>query len=345
MHKGLQAFLENRSKNINEHQNENEVRAPESKDNGDDSVQIKEEPVEETSIETQELSENSSSISEPPEKRIRLQLPPGRHTIIGASDEDKLDYLKFLLHQDGNFVCGICGRKKTVRKHMLHHLKQHPEVPTYDCPSCPERFVFKKKYECHLKTHAAQSTQATALRQDEVNAEEHPRFQDATPPEIKCHICEMNLKMNFMLNRHNATWHSNDNPMKNLSMNEQKAKKEAIEHRPEVGIIKLLRCKHCFEAFIQPDDLVSHLKSKHNSDSIDQPPASLEMENEEETDDETSPRDYDSSKKQSYSCKNCRFVFHEKKFLENHQKYFCANRQMKSESIENANQPLPVNEQ
>lgn len=337
MHKGLQLFLEKRSETVNVHQTEVQADV----NDGDDSLKIKEDTFTATT-EAEDVTQTSTD--EPPEKILRLQPPEKHRATAGSSEEDKLDYLNFLIYQDGIFVCGICGRKKTFRKRMLHHLKQHSEIPTYDCPSCRERFVFKRKYESHLKTHQSQPAVPT-LRPEEVNAEEHPRFQDVPSPEIKCHICKINLKMNFMLNRHNATWHSDDNPLKDLNMNEQKAKKEVTEQEPEVGIIKLLRCKHCFEAFIQPDDLVSHLKTKHNSNSIDQPPASCKVEEEESYDKSQNVAD---GAQQIFSCDKClKCVFHERKFLDNHQKFFCANRQVKIDTTDNDNevQQLPVNEQ
>jgi KRAB domain-containing zinc finger protein len=213
-----------------------------------------------------------------------------------SSEEDKLDYLNFMQAHNGVYTCGICGKMKTVRKHMLHHLKQHSEVPTFQCEHCPEKFVFKRKYEKHLLDH-----------QNDTNVDEHPKFQEILPAknEIKCQICQMTFKLTIMLNRHNSTWHSEDNELRELSMTDQKTKKE------ELAPIKLLRCKHCLQAFIKPLDLKEHLKVKHNSESMDQPP--------------------DEAVDAALRCDKCKLTFEEKKFLENHQKFFCVHRQVKSE--------------
>lgn len=113
-----------------------------------------------------------------------------------------------------------------------------------------------------------------------------------------------------MRNRHNSTWHGEENEFRALSMAEQKQKKE--EPKLELAPIKLLRCKHCLEAFIKPLELKEHLKVKHNSESTDQPP--------------------DEATRSSFNCEKCKYVFEEKKFLENHQKFFCVHRQLKSET-------------
>lgn len=261
----------------------------------------------------------------PPAKRSRFA--PSRLSILRSSeDDDKLEYLKFLQCTNGIYKCGICGKQKTARKYMLHHLKQHKEVPTYRCERCDEKFVFKKKYDKHMLIHNEPDEPDAPLLREENDAEEHPKFQEIVKNEISCDICKQNFKLTIMLNRHNSTWHADDNPDKELSMEEQKAK-------PELGVIKLLRCKHCLEAFIKPSELKDHLKDRHNSESIDQP---LECEASQST------NECGTSKSGNFPCDKCRFVFQEKKFLDNHQKFFCRHRQAKSESEEVTN---VINEQ
>lgn len=256
----------------------------------------------------------------PPSKRSRFsptsRFAGSRNSILRLppNEEDKLEYLQYLQFDDGVYKCGICGKVKNVRKHMLHHLKQHKEVPTYSCDRCPEKFVFKKKYEQHMEIHENQPD--TSLQREEMNIDEHPKYQETAKKnsnEIVCSICDTTFKLTIMLNRHNSTWHADDNPDKDMSMIEQKAKKE-------VPAIKLLRCKHCLQAFIIPSELKEHLKVQHNSESI---------EDGEPEEDEAGQSD--ASKNGTFPCDKCRFVFKEKKFLENHTKFFCMHRQSKSD--------------
>lgn len=276
------------------------------------------------------------SSDEPPMKRARLASPPiaistpsttcnSPSTTISAtatSDDDKLEYLQFLQCIDGVFKCGICGKTKKVRKYMLHHLKQHDEVPTYGCSQCPEKFLFKKKYEIHLKSH---ETTEDKYQSADVSIDEHPRFQETTKVnEINCQICQLSFKLTIMLNRHNSTWHGEENPDKDLSMNDQKAKNE--KPKQELAVIKLLKCKYCLEAFIKPIELNDHLKTKHDSESIEQ---LIEI------DESGSSDEQESNKTETFTCEKCKIVFHEKKFLDNHQKFFCMYRQSKNDQVVN----------
>jgi len=107
-------------------------------------------------------------------------------------------------------------------------------------------------------------------------------------------------------------------------MDEQKAKKEGLTQ--ELAVIKLLKCKLCLEAFIKPLELKEHLKAKHDSESIDQ----IEIDESESSGEQES-----NSKNETFTCEKCKFVFHEKKFLENHQKFFCVYRQGKNDQVVN----------
>lgn len=270
------------------------------------------------------LERKIDDLNEPPAKRARLAAPsptPAHVNTPQSSDDtnDKLEYLKYLqTHADG-FKCGICGKKKAVRKYMLHHLKQHDEVPTYKCPKCPEKFVFRTKYDKHLLSHESHSGLGNELRQEMNVDEEHPKFQDLpkeVPTAIKCGICQMNFKLTIMLNRHNSTWHSDDNFDKRLSMSEQKAKKD--EPKQEVAVLKLLKCKLCQQAFIKPLELKEHLKEEHNTESND-----IQMDLEQCQ----SSAQGEPNKSGIFSCDKCKIHYTEKKFLENHQRHFCIHRE------------------
>lgn len=257
---------------------------------------------------------------EPATKRAKLT-PDPEPTATTSKDDDKLDYLKYLQCVGNNYKCGICGKEKSIRKYMLHHLKQHKEVPTYDCHLCPEQFVFRKKYEKHVKSHE----NGELLHSEENDAEEHPKFQEtsvANVNEIKCHICNHPFKLTIMLNRHNSQWHADDNPDKHLSISDQKANKDEPKSDQTLEPIKLLRCKHCLEAFIRPLELKEHLKQKHDSESVDQP-MDAEPSDTDEQDDESEGGG-------SFACDRCKFVFKEQRFLENHKKMFCVHRQTKN---------------
>lgn len=255
-------------------------------------------------------------IEEPVKKRIKLASAEeltspnltATPTVIAPSDEDKLDYLKYIIVQvDGLYKCAICKKTKQLRKGMLHHLKQHDEVPSYDCHLCPEKFVFKKKYEKHLECHATNEN----FGKEQIDVEEHPKFQEgaAVSNVITCEICHVEFKLKIMLNRHKKQWHNDDNPDKSLPMTEQKEKKECTNNQ-DLPVIKLLKCKHCLEAFIHPSILELHLKERHSSQDIDEP-----MEDQETAAQENSAG--------AFACDKCKFVFKELKFLENHQKFFC----------------------
>lgn len=255
---------------------------------------------------------------EPPKKRFKPSQSMDQSN-SQSNGEDKLDYLSYLQCVDDGFKCGICGKTKSVRKHMLHHLKQHEEIPTYRCSQCNEKFVFKRKYEKHLEMHSNQEPQRL-----EMSVDEHPKYQEVPQVEyesnvIKCQICDVTYKLKIMLNRHNSTWHSEENSDRMLSMHDQKLKKE--ESKQELVVIKLLKCKLCLEAFIKPDELNEHLKTKHDSKITGLPE---NVEDSDEEDDETDSPAIDASG--SFAC-GCKLTFKEKKFLESHQKNFCINRQ------------------
>jgi len=304
------------------------------------SMNVKNEPCEKNAIEnhssqteTADKNTEQTDYGEPEAKRIKLS------TEESVTEKDKLEYLKYIqTTESGHFKCGICGKVKILRKHIIRHLKQHKEVPTYDCDKCPDRFVFKTKFDQHLKSHenggslaingtdsnvnerAAGSSKSVELK-EAVIEDEHPKFQEMkkTPPEIKCTVCNISFKLTIMLNKHNSTWHSDSNPLKDLTMSDQKHKKP----NETVSTIKFLRCEHCKEAFIKQEELEHHVKIAHSK-------------NNEDNDDEED-EDMDLELATKFSCERCPLKFHNIKFLENHQKFFCIYR--------NQPQPKLVNEQ
>jgi DNA-directed RNA polymerase subunit RPC12/RpoP len=223
---------------------------------------------------------------------------------------DKLDYLKFLEElPNGNYKCGICGKTKMSRKFLLHHLKQHQEIPTFNCQNCPERFVFKKKYDKHVRTHKSCGLHSEDGGEKELIVNEHPKFQEnAKTNEIRCETCKISFKLTIMMNKHNTTWHSDENPNKNLSMTEQKLKSK------EGGTIKLHRCNLCSETYYKSEKLVEHMLTAHNS---------------------------------KFVCDKCNLTFIEEQFLLNHQKLFCIYRSTNSISAlpSSKDQAKLINEQ
>lgn len=288
------------------------------------SVRIKQEPEEVTQVLTENLHD-TDDISDPFTKMLESKLEetrelpakrfkPSESLVQAEFDEDKLDYLQYLQCVGDVFKCGICGKEKKFRKHMLQHLKQHNEIPTYGCTECGEKFVFKKKYVKHLEMHSDSKAQRI-----EMNVDEHPKYQEVSKEDsnqIKCQICDIPFKLKIMLNRHNSSWHNDENPDRLLSMNEQKSKKE------EIVVIKLLKCKHCLEAFIKPAELKEHLKTKHESNSIEAP----EVVDDDDGEESESTSRQATGEGGSFACDKCKLSFNEKKFLENHQTFFCINR-------------------
>lgn len=231
----------------------------------------------------------------PPEaKRPRLE---GFSNNLNSEPEDKLEYLKYIEQlPNGNYKCGICGKTKLSRKFLLHHLKQHEEVPTFNCINCSERFVFKRKYDKHLQMHGnlGHIAEKEEINEDvgdnkELIVNEHPKFQEnskAMSNEIRCNICQIYFKLTIMLNKHKTTWHSDENPNKNLSMQEQKQKNKE-------GTVKLHRCNYCSDTYHKPDKLDEHIRISHNN---------------------------------KFVCNRCNLEFVEQQFLDNHQKLFCIHR-------------------
>lgn len=209
------------------------------------------------------------------------------------------DYLSFKQLPNGSYKCGICGKIKVSRKFLLHHLKQHEEVPTFNCSKCPERFVFKRKYDKHIRIHEKNDSSNLVNTDDDVINNEivdkHPKFQETTKVTqcegIRCNVCKMSFKLTIMLNKHNATWHSEENPNKDLSMQEQKHKNK------EVGTIKLHRCNFCSDTYHRPEKLEEHLRCAH--------------------------AEVKSTETLKFKCSKCKLTFDEQQFLENHEKLFC----------------------
>lgn len=304
---------------------------------------IKEEPCERNPTENHpeknnDKREKQNDNVEPKAKRIKLS------NVESITEHDKLEYMKYLqTTESGHFKCGICGKMKSLRKYMLHHLKQHKEVPTYDCDKCPERFVFKTKFDKHMELHEnggvvtmngttsnvnndkAESSLIIKPKEDVIE-DEHPKFQEMkkNPPEIKCTICNLTFKLTIMLNKHNSTWHSESNPFKELTMSDQKQKKS----NETISVIKFLRCEHCKEAFLKQEELENHVKTVHKKTTND--------DNDADADDDEEDDNMDLEPTTIFSCDKCPLKFQNIKFLENHQKFFCIHR----------NQPkLVVNEQ
>lgn len=295
-----------------------EIKSAVQLDASDVNVDVEDEDEEDADPFTKMMESKLNEDEPPPEKRFKPSEPLDQ-TLSHSNGDDKLDYLAHLQCVDDSFKCGICGKVKKVRKHMLHHLKQHKEIPTYSCAQCNEKFVFKRKYEKHLEMHSNQEPQRL-----EMNVDEHPKYQEVPKDdsnEIKCQICDVSFKLKIMLNRHNSTWHGDENLDKMLSMDDQKSKKN--ESKQELVVIKLLKCKHCLEAFIKPTELMDHLRLKHASKSVEGP-ENMEDDEEDEGSESTSGQVDNGSG--TFACDKCKLSFDQKKYLENHQTFFCINR-------------------
>lgn len=255
-------------------------------------------------VKTEDNTSSCIEIEEPRRKRARLET---------NSEEDKLDYLKYMTHEsNGMFKCTICGKEKATRKFLLHHLKQHDEVPTFDCTKCSEKFVFKKKFDKHMLMHEKGKVVLNEERSnDEFEAieNEHPKFQQVRKVlnEIRCPICDITFRLTIQYNNHNNTWHGSDNPNRDLSMHAQKNKSKEL--------IKILRCKICPEAFTKSEDLKNHMVKIHNSDIAI-------------TDEDT----------MKFICNKCNLTFNEKHYLDNHEKLFCIHRNNAVEKGINVNE-------
>lgn len=268
------------------------------------------------------VPEENDECQEPSLKRIKIE--PGSSKIRTQAPEvrdaeDKLEYLKYLQCVDNVFKCGICGKTKEVRKYMLHHLKQHDEVPTYRCKRdrCAEKFVFKKKYEQHLKWHEEQKMQT-------VEVDENPKIPDVEEDnEIKCKICEIKFKLKIMLNRHNLTWHGEENPNKDLTMKEQKSKKEIEANKQDPIVIRIFDCTSCSEVFTNIADRDEHTKEKHKQEREDESDQAI---HDEPLIDQGKVIANGLENGTGFTCEKCHFVFDELIFLENHQKFFCRHR-------------------
>lgn len=72
-----------------------------------------------------EEEEPEDSVNDPFQRMLeqKIQAIEKPIKLKPTTDDDKLDYLNYLQCVDGVYSCGICGKTKSVRKHMLHHLK------------------------------------------------------------------------------------------------------------------------------------------------------------------------------------------------------------------------------
>lgn len=69
--------------------------------------------------------------------------------------DDHKSYLDFLICNENDYQCSICGVSKEKRRLLVEHLKWcHDEVPTYSCNHCSDKFLFQVKYDDHIiKNH------------------------------------------------------------------------------------------------------------------------------------------------------------------------------------------------
>lgn len=100
----------------------------------------------------------------------------------------------FMRSYDDLFECSLCEVKENSRDLMLHHLKEHDEVPKLTCEYCSEVFLFKLGYEAHMKyQHNYNSEEAT------------------TQSSNRCEICNLDFKLGIQKRRHDAREHPEKN--------------------------------------------------------------------------------------------------------------------------------------
>lgn len=261
---------------------------------------LKDEPMEKKTIQEEISFDDDGS---PANKRQKT-------SVAEATHDDKLDYLKYLQNTPSGFKCGICGKTKALRKYMLHHLKQHEEIPTYECHKCSERFVFKKKYVKHLEMH--ENGETNHNNDDTMVEDEHPKFQDIKKDSsvIQCSICHLTFKFTIMLNKHNNTWHSADNPMKHLTLTEQKSKKNESSISNSEGHAPITEDNECTA---EENEEVAEVEEMEEDESVI-----------------------------PHHCDKCKLVFPNFKFLENHQNFFCLHRNQSKRDMNDVN---AINEQ
>lgn len=156
-----------------------------------DSPTIKEEVFREVKKEIISLDENDEKIN-PILKKAKLDL---QNVMTVKKTSELKTYLDFLICNENEYECSICGVSKTRRKSILFHLKCHDEVPTFSCDFCDEKFFFQLKYEEHISKHRN-------LHKLE--------FEDSKNSYL-CEICGASFKLSCVLDLHKVKCHSESN--------------------------------------------------------------------------------------------------------------------------------------
>ncbi|CAO1408535.1 unnamed protein product [Diamesa serratosioi] len=233
--------------------------------------------------------------------------------------------------------CSICSAKFFFEVTYDKHLKTHKSTPETDvkknalisCKICQNLFASKKSLMTHIKLHSpdenlnfkcgfcgtAHDNEDELMIHFQIHTDCHKEKvnvvveTDESANEGRyCKICKQSFNLKIMYNNHHRTWHSESNPNRNETREEQKRLKEN-----EKNIIKFTKCKLCEEVFCKTNDLDEHLRTKHSytSNSSDDEGQLMIVE--------TTP----STSMTEFNCDECILSFPCQLYLTNHQKYFC----------------------
>ncbi|KAM7349653.1 uncharacterized protein ACRADG_008509 [Cochliomyia hominivorax] len=194
-------------------------------------------------------SMNKPSADIKPKRKYHRKVPLKRSSVNTCLHCKKVFSKKTLLTKhlsvhdpDNEFVCDICGyRFSSERKLKTHINGKHNDVELslsdgpYPCPDCPMIFQQKRSLAAHRIVHAER--------------------------DIKCQVCDMDLKTVAALTRHMNCKHPDVLPYKcNLCEKAFPVENQLNDHINEHMGYKKHKCDLCEKSFPNPSALKDHVR-------------------------------------------------------------------------------------
>ncbi|XP_053389522.1 zinc finger protein 567-like [Mercenaria mercenaria] len=153
-------------------------------------------------------------------------------------------HMKIVHLAERNFHCDQCTKAFTSASSLKFHYMMHTDERRFQCPKCPKKF--RKMY--NVKVHL-EALHGSGL----------PKFQCPhclRQLKAKCALTEHIQRVHMKLKSWICSWPDCSEQFYNAKI----LRRHMCRHTGE----KPLSCDYCECAYVQPTELLAHLKSKHN---------------------------------------------------------------------------------
>ncbi|KAM9321801.1 uncharacterized protein KZ484_021869 [Pholidichthys leucotaenia] len=162
------------------------------------------------------------------------------------------------------YVCHICGRRFSKKRHLLVHVRDHTGEDPFPCSTCEKKFKFASLLEIHMRTHTGEKPfycETCGKRFSEHSTlKVHMRTHTGEKP-FSCETCGKSFSRSCILKVHMRT-HSGENLfLCEMCGKDFSQRSNLLRHMMTHTGDKPFPCSICNKKFTLASNLKMHMKT------------------------------------------------------------------------------------